>query len=908
MSEKNLILTSDSASAFYAVCVSETEKKRKGFTRNMKNKNNMLRLAAMAASCTLVLTPLTNPPAAVFASEPMAEVENKENDALHFEVDVTEGVGTHEKELALVFEAPAGFELQPDLRTWKKTTGKDTKTETLDADRIKALIEGLEPSNISDPIEIEDAEKNKGLRTVYTYDTPEGIYTHTVDVFGSPTTTDKDGNEIENELIEEKYEAPSGTKKTLTAERTESITVTPGKIRVSAETGFRENKDESGKTVTIAPGEALDFGLSKIQVQLEPTETEDEYDAVVHLTLDGLTKKEGLTLSVTDGAGDIHTVDLSDAGEDGSLVFKNLNLTGLKQGEKKLCFTLQATHTTKTIEYTPAGNGTGAQIPEANRNEGLKNNEWLALFNYSDGISGLGDAGHFSVFARDFSWKGHSNASVAVENMYFTKSDGAYIGIGPDHRQPGDTNATDYSRDDLCYVGQFVGSGTFAMNNTHSYLVLGDSDWTVTQNPDPGQRDLYKFEKFKDGQVIQTVNKAQGNINNVLKASDTAKINFDKAFEQLTKTAANMRGWSDPSVFEEGSEDQQRVQAVADQIEAATTRSPHGNQDITIDVSKCPRAEDGTYLVNLSIDELEANRHDQFIYLNNFDETDRVLVNVTGLNDSNSQTVRWVKANLRLGHQESAWSRLNGRVMLNFGDYAGTIQLGKQLFASTLAPQATVFGNTSNIEGKMIAKSIHGENEQHDSGGNWNDKGEFNEFEEFEVEKTVTSSQPAYVKLETAAEKREDKSEGGEVTVEMAGAETRYYKPVTPNTPNEPETPDNPENPEKPGDSEKPGDTDKPEDETGKDPKPEEKPEPDKTPNTPTQNENREETKKPDANSPVQNETVKTEETSSKILSGAKSSTKASTAAETGIMAWMSLAGLGGLGAFFANRLKKKGE
>lgn len=136
----------------------------------MKNKNNMLRLAAMAASCTLVLTPLTNPPAAVFASEPMAEVENKENDALHFEVDVTEGVGTHEKELALVFEAPAGFELQPDLRTWKKTTGKDTKTETLDADRIKALIEGLEPSNISDPIEIEDAEKNKGLRTVYTYD------------------------------------------------------------------------------------------------------------------------------------------------------------------------------------------------------------------------------------------------------------------------------------------------------------------------------------------------------------------------------------------------------------------------------------------------------------------------------------------------------------------------------------------------------------------------------------------------------------------------------------------------------------------------------------------------------------------------------------------------------------------
>ena len=696
--------------------------------------------------------------------------------------------------------------------TWQKTGQTEVVIEEID----RPDVTGLTP--VTTVEDLKDADgKVIGQRTTNWYVLPDGMPYR--DIREDHYVFDQDGNRIKDVIVDEEQSSSQVNKVTTYNDATIEHQVNPGSVTVEMETHARQ-LDGNGNVTT--PTHELPTVAGATVIVKDDSE-DGKYCADVTLKLAGVANAKGVTITVTGPDGQPQSATLKEVkvGDDTTYTLSGIHASGLSgKDDQLITMTLSGKQIYDITRNTPQPeqNPDKPEDPDQPVNPDLQSNTWKAKFLYSDGLTGLGDAGNFSVFAKTFKWTGHTNTNVAVGEM---DASTPYIGIGSD-KNPSGTDRLDYSNKDLNYVGSFKDSGSFAMNNTNSYLIIGDKDYTITPNSDPGQKDLYTLTKTDADGKVQTIYKNQGNIKGIEKAE--TPIDFDEALSKLAEYAVNLQNQTNVAAAK-SEEAKQAAQAVVDQIAKATERDSQGNKDIRIDCSVCPTSEDGTYLVNMSIDDLRSlNSSDQFIHLKNMGDK-KVLINVTGL-DQNTAAYD-IRANIRPNETSQAFSPYNANVMFNFGNYGGRLNFDKTWYGSILAPNAAVEVGNGEFNGRLIANAVlDGHNEQHGNGENWH-KGKGQETEEVTIQMVVK------MKVNVQEAKHEQSIVDGTPRAEFIRYNNIFYvpnpdKPDTPDTP----TPDKPDSPDTPT-PDKPDTPDKP---TPDKPDTPDHPTPDKpdTPDTPT--------------------------------------------------------------------------
>lgn len=491
---------------------------------------------------------------------------------------------------------------------WVEEGQGETYSEEID----EPDVANLKPVTLTEDLKDPDGKViRRRITDRYTF-SDGSVYT---DVRNEYFCFDENGNRIEDAVVDDEQASISPVTKVTNTDTAIQHTVTPGHIEVQMDTDAKE-LDENGNP--SEPPHPLPSVTGAV-VTVTRNNADDPYSANITLKLAGLAQADGVKVIVTAPDGSQQTAELKEIKADDQTVY---TLSGIRVGnlagseDETVRITLTGKQVYELTKNTPhPGTGQNGDV--------LPGQSWEARFRSSDGLSGLGDAGNFSAFSKTFRWNCHANGSVAIGEM---DTSTPYIGIGSD-MSPAGTDELDYSNKDLCYIGSFKGNGSFAMNNTNSYLILGDQDLEILQNPDPGQRDLYTVaKKDTDGNIIQTVQKMQGNIKGVQIAQNP--IDSEYALDRLADYADHLQSHTQPDRAESEEEKKDRQQ-VLDQIAKAAVQDTQGSKDIRIDCSRLPVSEDGTYLANIRIEDLQALNHDQFIHLDHMDGK-KGLVNVIG--------------------------------------------------------------------------------------------------------------------------------------------------------------------------------------------------------------------------------------------------------------------------------------
>ena len=335
---------------------------------------------------------------------------------------------------------------------------------------------------------------------------------------------------------------------------------------------------------------------------------------------------------------------------------------------------------------------------------------WAANFLYSDGKTGLGDAGWFDIFAKTYTAGSFdTNANVAVNKLIFSEGK-QVIGIGDHLKSEGGTDKLDYSYRDLSYIGSFDNNGHITIQGNQndllkngSHLILGDGYTVKDTWGDSKSFSVTKKEKGKEIAVTISGNKEE----KVWTAENP--IDFDHAMEKLTDYAKTLQQEKDTTNL---------------------VRESEGSNHYSVASGSTKIGDSNVRVVSIGIDVLTSSKWsgNDIIFQNLGDAVEKVLVNVTGLENYGADSVQNIFVNNRPNNNQDTWSPNNSNILFNFGDYNGTLNFqNKTWYGSVLAPMANVLmcSPQAPFNGKVIANSVtRGNNEQHDSGANWSPNGE----------------------------------------------------------------------------------------------------------------------------------------------------------------------------------------
>lgn len=683
-------------------------------------------------------------------------------------------------------------------------------------------VSGLRPDSVSEPKYIYDENGRIIAEEItYTFSLDDNGTTYTV-THRIHWVYDENNERIPEEHLEPDTTKPlrpeneSDRTPNHTTSYVENIyTITPGTVTVKMNT-----------EKTAARLAAHSSALPKItgSTVLLKNGVNGKYNANIDLHLSDpiVSTSDSITVQIQhhNGTTENHEVQITDKTD---YTLPNIELA---DGEK---FTL------KLIDEESEGGSTGTP---ADPDEIAGNKEWAADFLYSDGKTGLGDAGWYGIFAKTYTadpgyWGAngvfHSNANIAVETLNFNSLN-QIVGIG-DHithnNGSAGTSALDYSYRDLSYIGSFSESGRIHIEgNTNaqllphgSYLILGGG-FEIGQNQSNSNTPVIDVQS---GSTTVTVDSNKPiHILNAIQP-----INFDRALTQLNSYAVNLKAQADTLPVDESNK--------------------NVNGTIRINCASKTRNADGYKVVSLDINDLcnttmNGGHGMHFIFDGMNESSDKVLVNVTGLEKLNSKEALTFTANIRPNNNQNEWSANNANILFNFGDYAGTLDFtGTTWLGSVLAPKAHVkiCSSGATFNGKVMADSVtRGANEQHVTGPNWNPGGETKPQRETSMEMEIAV---------VAATHSSTSNKGPILFTDYTQAFYKKKDPEKPEEPGNPDTPGNPENPDKPENPDTPDTPENP-DKPGKPENPDTPGTPDKpeNPGTPDKPENSDQPENPD--------------------------------------------------------------
>ena len=669
--------------------------------------------------------------------------------------------------------------------TWTEKTG-DPKTETPTQEELSVDLSKLELLNASEPKPVYDQDgKEIAQEITYTYKLDENGNTYQV-THRKHHVFDEKGERIPDHQLQPDLSKPSRpenepdrtpTKTTTPGEVVH--TVTPGTVTVNMKTEKKKENTDSktpstlpdvyGATVVLNGGENGQY-KANITLHLGAELNQDHNQVKVKILAPGKEPQEvSFQYNPTeDGKMDyiLQGVEI----EEGQEV--KLSLTGAQIQE--------------IADETKEKTNEEKKDPESEPTQ-KDQKTWMANFRYSDGQSGLGDAGWFGVFAKrytadDPAWYPadeafDTNANIAVGTLGFSGLR-QIVGIGDHIKSHTGTDNLDYSNRDLSYVGSFDGNGSLklqgnenqALRKNGSYLVLGNG-FTVKDND--GSSKSFTATKKEDNGTETTVTISSNKKENVLSAKNP--IDFDYAMEKLTDYAKSLQQKADTDklVQDQGNTNRFTVTSGTTQIGDSSLRVVSVGIDVLTDRSASGR---------------------DIVFQNIGDVVGKVLVNVTGLENYDANATHEIWANNRPNDTQDTWTANNSNILFNFGDYAGNLNFtNKTWYGSVLAPKANVriASPQAPFNGKVIANSVtRGKNEQHAGGPNWNPNGEEksgkNNNEELVVIMTVKSQATQHHK------KHQNHK------VEIADFMQSFYKKIDPEKPTEPEKPVEPTDPTEP--------------------------------------------------------------------------------------------------------------
>ena len=532
------------------------------------------------------------------------------------------------------------------------------------------------------------------------------------------TETDGEGNrKVESQTV---Y-ATNKTQQTVT---TTTTTSTKHQVEGTTETTVKEQGSITAGLTEVTHAEGSDLPkVTGATVTLKSGNSEDGYNVDVVLKLSAKPTADGMKLTVCYG-GQSYEVNLSDISDDGCYTLTGLNLRGNED------FKLQLTGT----QVKQIADNTAAQEEVLRNHLQAEGNVWKDIFNDGGGTS-LGDAGNFAVFAKEYTNGNHMEGNIAVGTLHATDQ---YIGAngkvmtilglnGSATSQP-----LDYSSKIVSYIGTIDGSevklDSTGNTNVQASIVVG-SQYSSEKG---SQHYTLTTEVGTEVQLTDAASKIEG----VYTAEQD--IDFDAALNNLAIYADTLAALKPQVQIEVDSFDKvkkaqeeaqgatQALQTALQEIvtnpdkatEAISVSGDATNPNWVIDCSKLEAGEvngDKTYIISISI--LEFQKGGDKIDITGVTDA-KVLINITGLDNDYYK----LDKHIGLNGEYSQWNADNGKVMLNFGQYAGDLEFVKTDIGSILAPKASVLINQTH-DGNIIANSVKNQNGEIHRAPSWEGPG-----------------------------------------------------------------------------------------------------------------------------------------------------------------------------------------
>jgi hypothetical protein len=282
----------------------------------------------------------------------------------------------------------------------------------------------------------------------------------------------------------------------------------------------------------------------------------------------------------------------------------------------------------------------------------------------------LGDAGAFGIFANTYEIAGSIESNFAAET--FIRKGSHTVGTKINNGVPGNTET-------YLYVGEFdeltnAGNnnnwvGALNLNSPVSLFSIGEK---------------YSIEKKSDGKYYIEV--PNNDIQNKMSDHEITLLdNSNKTFD--VKMNQSLR----------------RLESVADnymKLEATdTTLFDQSNWDQN---NEGLDLHEGANVFHIDVEDLTKNQNREFKF-NNISEATQVVINVNIPRNYND-TIDF-KKNM---NNPSVYSVDVGKILWNFGDYDGTINIGS-MRGTLLAPRASIVGTSSATAGTLIGEYVYTE-------------------------------------------------------------------------------------------------------------------------------------------------------------------------------------------------------
>ena len=599
---------------------------------------------------------------------------------------------------------------QPEIPAEKTTTDGNTTTQIVHNRTQDGQITSWTKTSTTTYTEQSLPEGwHYGLEDIVTAAKENGVYVETI----IRTLLDANGKVIGKETTK-RYE-------------TEDDQATPPADQIIRTETHQEEHLAAGGNLTVSMSEVTKTSPQGDILGAEHELTHSIGNATLEVQTSDHTRVD-LALTVTSSKSDPHQVTIEIALPDGTKQTADVQLTDGK-GQYTLKGIVLSEQEKQSLSVTLSGDEIKAILNGSQTDQRIHSTldhhtgPWQDTFR-SASENKLGDAGNFSIFARNIHWNGDAEGNFAADHLYA----GADFGFDTEkHFTAKDANGKDYpvtlkmganrNHDQVDF--NFSGISYFnhyenneiKLHNTDSYLIAGDG-YGVEVIENGNSVDYYLIEKANPEKKIKITN-GKDSLKGIFTASDSHKIDFNQELEKLTSYSMGLRD----HVKNSGDEKlQQSVKDLRTQLEnqATARKEEPWKKDIIIDCndeSLQSVLRDGTYYIDLDVDSmatlLNENPERAKMYIKNLKEDQRIVFNLANLKAGENYSLqRFIDIN---SNPYSQWDPMSGRVMLNFGDFAGIINLVKSSVGSILAPKATVNVNETHV-GNIIADTVNGTN------------------------------------------------------------------------------------------------------------------------------------------------------------------------------------------------------
>lgn len=487
-----------------------------------------------------------------------------------------------------------------------------------------------------------------GLEDVVTAAKENGVYVETI----VRTLLDANGKVIGKETTK-RYE-------------TEDDEATPPADQITRTETHQEEHLTAGGNLTVSMSKVTKTSPQGDILGAEHELTHSIGNATLEVQTSDHTRVD-LALTVTSSKSDPHKVTIEIALPDGTKQTAEVQLMNGK-GQYTLKDIVLSEQEKQFLSVTLSGDEIKAILNSGQTDQRIHSTldhhtgPWQDTFR-SASENKLGDAGNFSIFARNIHWNGDAEGNFAADHLYagadfgfdtekqFTAKDAdgkdypvtLKMGTSRNHDQ------VDFNFSGISYFNHYE-NNEIKLHNTDSYLVAGDG-YEVEVIENGNSVDYYLIEKANPEKKIKITN-GKESLKGIFTASDSHKIDFGQELDKLTSYSMGLRD----HVKNSGDEKlQQSVKDLRTQLEKQATarKEEPWKKDIIIDCndeSLQNVLRDGTYYIDLDVDSmatlLNENPERARMYIKNLKEDQRIVFNLANLKaDENYSLQRFIDIN-----------------------------------------------------------------------------------------------------------------------------------------------------------------------------------------------------------------------------------------------------------------------